>query len=510
MQHFHKKISWRIPAGGDVILLTMMDTDLELLVQYARNHAEDVFAELVRRHIALVHSAALRQVRSPHLAEEVAQSTFIKLARLAPKLRSDTLLAAWLYQVTRREAIDVVRREARRQMREQTTARMDVMHATTEDWKHVEPILDEAMSALHDKDRTVVLLRYFENKSLHEVGAALGTSENAVQKRLSRAIERMRDFLRKRGVKIGTKGLAVAISCNAVQAAPVGMAITISTAAQAGSIIYLTTSATTLKSIAITTLQKKTVTAVIAVLAGVGIFEARQISLLCTQIQTFKQQPKPLVEQPAPLMRELEVAASQLAALRDENERLIRNNAELLRLRGEVGALRTAAREAKRTEMDPIQNATKAWLAKVEILRKWSEQHPEHQIPEFQYLQDYDWLDAVKTSNMEGEHAPANAMPGLREAAKRQFAHNLKNALSRFVEEHNGDLPTDLSQLNSYFDQPMNDAILKSYAMLHSGKLADLPKREWLVKEIAPPFDNDDPRQMMIRTDDYLLVQRTQ
>src|SRR5439155_329826 len=94
-----------------------------------------------------------------------------------------------------------------------------------------EPILDEAVHALNDTDRAVVLLRYFENKSLREVGQALGASENAAQKRLSRAMERLREFFAKRGVAVGASGLAVVISVNAVQAAPVGLGVTISTAA---------------------------------------------------------------------------------------------------------------------------------------------------------------------------------------------------------------------------------------------------------------------------------------
>jgi hypothetical protein len=67
---------------------------------------------------------------------------------------------------------------------------------------------------------------------------------------------------------------------------------------------------------------------------------------------------------------------------------------------------------------------------------------------------------------MMGDNGPTNAMSGLREAAKNQFAHEMSNALKRFVEEHNGDLPTDLSQLNAYFQQPMSDNILKSYKLL--------------------------------------------
>src|SRR5438876_4338533 len=209
----------------------MSDTDLELLARYTRHRAEDAFAEIVRRHLDLVHSAALRQVRSPQLAEEVAQSTFIKLARHAHRLAPDTILTAWLYQVTRREAIDVVRREARRQLREQIATEMNAMNATTADWTHIEPLLDEAMHALDETDRSAVLLRYFENKSLREVGRTFGTSEDAAQKRVSRAVERLREFFVKRGITVGASGLAAVISANAVQAAPAGLAVTISTAA---------------------------------------------------------------------------------------------------------------------------------------------------------------------------------------------------------------------------------------------------------------------------------------
>ena len=205
-----------------------MTSDLELLQNYARYKSEESFTALVNRHLNLVYSAALRQVRSPQLAEEVVQSAFMDLARQAQTLAPDTILTAWLYQVTRRTAINVVRREARRQIREQVACELTAMNATANDWTYVEAILDEAMHALDETDRTAVLLRYFENKSLREVGQILGASDNAVQKRLSRAVERLREFFTRHGVAIGASGLVGAISTNAVQAAPVGLAATIS------------------------------------------------------------------------------------------------------------------------------------------------------------------------------------------------------------------------------------------------------------------------------------------
>jgi RNA polymerase sigma factor (sigma-70 family) len=326
-----------------------MTSDLELLQNYADRNSEEAFAELVRRHLDLVYSAALRQVRSPQLAEEVAQSVFTDLARNAGKLKPDTVLTAWLYQVTRRTAVDVVRKESRRQLREQIATEMNAMNATASDWTHVESFLDEAMHTLDEADRAAVLLRYFENKSLREVGATLGTSDDAAQKRVSRAVERLREFFSKRGVTVGAGGLAVVISANAVQAAPAGLAATISTAAiLAGTTIAATATATATKAIAMTTLQKTLITTTLAVVAGAGIYETRQASTLRDQVQTLRQQEAPLTEQIAQLQRERDDATNRLAMLACGMAETKSNATELLKLRGQVTRLEQNSQELAR------------------------------------------------------------------------------------------------------------------------------------------------------------------
>jgi len=202
----------------------MNANDRELLREFARDQSQDAFTALVERHLDLVYCAALRQVRSPQLAEEVAQSVFADLARDAARLKPDTILTGWLYAVTRRTAVNVVRGEARRQRREQIACEMNTLIAPPTDWNQIEPLLDEAMHALDETDRTAVLLRYFENKSLREVGQAIGTSDDAAQKRVSRAIERLREFFIKQGPIVGASGLVVVLSANAVQAAPAALA----------------------------------------------------------------------------------------------------------------------------------------------------------------------------------------------------------------------------------------------------------------------------------------------
>ena len=110
----------------------MGTSDPELLQRYAETGSQEAFAALVKRHLDLVYSAARRQVRSPQLAEEVAQSVFLHLSRLARTLQPGTPLAAWLYLVTRRTSIDVIRRESRRQARGQTAVAIAAMNTSSE------------------------------------------------------------------------------------------------------------------------------------------------------------------------------------------------------------------------------------------------------------------------------------------------------------------------------------------------------------------------------------------
>ena len=323
-----------------------MTSDLELLQDYARNKSEESFAALVNRHLNLVYSAASRQVRSPQLAEEVAQAVFMDLSQSAATLRPDTILTAWLYQVTRRSATDVVRRESRRQLREQIVTEMNTMTAAASDWTSIEPLLDEAMQELDDADRAAVLLRYFENKSLREVGAALGSSDDAAQKRVSRAVERLREFFAKRGVKAGAAGLAVVISANAVQAAPAGLAFSITAAALlAGTAVHTSTVITATKAIAMTTLQKTAFTAAIAAAVGAGIFEAHQASTFRTQVETLRRQQAPLAEQLAQLRTENEGLSNQLLQAKDSQALSKTQLSELLKLRGQAGMAGSDSRE---------------------------------------------------------------------------------------------------------------------------------------------------------------------
>lgn len=215
----------------------MDNPDQHLLERYCRSGDQAAFGEVLRRHLNLVYSAALRQVRSPLLAEEVAQSVFTHLARRARFLAPDIILPAWLWQVARRMAINVARREARHRHREHLAYELAAMNTADADWTGIEPLLDEALAALPTTDRTVVLLRWFEGKSLREIASLLCLSEDAAQKRGSRALDRLRSYFARRGITTSSGALAAALTANAVQAAPAGLAATLAESSLASSAV---------------------------------------------------------------------------------------------------------------------------------------------------------------------------------------------------------------------------------------------------------------------------------
>jgi RNA polymerase sigma factor (sigma-70 family) len=303
-------------------------TDQQLLRDYAGRRSDAAFAELVRRHVDLVHSAALRMVCDAHLAADVTQDVFVALAQNAGQLTKHPVLSGWLHRTTRNIAANTVRSEVRRRAREQEAAAMNELQPSEATWEIIAPYLDEALGELAEEDRDAVLLRYFERKSGREIAGLFGTSEDAANKRVNRAVERLREIFSKRRVAIGTGGLAALISANAVQSAPASLVAAISG-----------TTLVTTSTLGIAMIHKILIAGMTAAVVGTGIYAVR----LQNQMGALQRQQQSLSRQIAQAQQDRDNATSQLADLRQENDRLLTDEADLLRLRAEVTQLHAQA-----------------------------------------------------------------------------------------------------------------------------------------------------------------------
>ena len=205
-------------------------SDWDLLQIYVKNRSETAFAELVRLHLDWVYSVALRQLEDQQLAEDVAQSVFVLLARKSAELRPGTLLGGWLFRTVCYVAGHARREQLRRKHREyQASAMFHDMNSpdTTEmGWQQLAPHLDQAVSALPETDRSAILLRFYEKMPLHGVGEKLGISEEAAKKRVGRALEKLRTFLERRGGgHLSGTALAAILADKAVESASASPAL---------------------------------------------------------------------------------------------------------------------------------------------------------------------------------------------------------------------------------------------------------------------------------------------
>jgi len=224
-------------------------------------------------------------------------------------------------------------------------------------WQHIAPHLDDALGELTEADRDALMLRYFEKKSAPEMAGLLGITEEAAQKRVTRAVERLRELFSRRKVTIGTGGLIVLISVNAVQSAPIGLAAAIATTALTGTAASTATVLAATKTIAMTTLQKTIIGAALAAAIGTGIFAAHQNSQLRGQNQNLLQQQTDSAGQIQQLQNQLADLTNRLADVLAENARLASgsNKMELLKLRGLIGVLHRQNGEL----LQDLQNAEK-------------------------------------------------------------------------------------------------------------------------------------------------------
>jgi RNA polymerase sigma factor (sigma-70 family) len=297
--------------------------DAELLQQFARDRRDDVFAELVNRYIGLVYNAALRQVGGDsHAAQDVTQSVFALLAQKAPTLTRHPSIAGWLHTTARFAARDWMRSRRRRLVREtEAQAMQEILsddRSSRIEWSQIRPALDDALGELNERDREVVLLRFFAGRRLAEIGQQLQLSENAVRMRVDRALGKLQAQLVRRGITSTGAALGLALTDYANAAVPTGMAGTVT--AHAVAAVPAVTSQGAALTFSIMNVMKLAGTAI----AGALLISAVAVSVDAVRARqdaeagaiTEKQRNQVIAQQRAAMEKRATNAEAELAALK--------------------------------------------------------------------------------------------------------------------------------------------------------------------------------------------------
>ncbi len=316
-----------------------MTAERTLIAEYAANGSEQAFREVVRRYIDLVYATALRLMDGDtHLAEDVVQTVFSDLARRARTLPPEVMLGGWLHRRTCHVAAGLRRADRRRQKREREAAQMNALQESHEvALDQIAPLLDEAINELGDDDRAAIMLRFFEGRDLRSVGEVLGSSDDAAQKRVARALERLRGLLARRGLTSSAATLAAVLSAQTLTAAPAALALSVSAtavataAASSGGLASVA-----LKLMSMAKLKIAVGTTLVAGLGTVLVLEQQHLTTLRAQNEALRSQLDGLAliaQDNQRLSNVLAQSASRTTLLSEEFH-------ELLRLRGEVGVAR--------------------------------------------------------------------------------------------------------------------------------------------------------------------------
>jgi RNA polymerase sigma factor (sigma-70 family) len=242
------------------------DDPKALLDAYCRSGGKDApFRALVDRFAGLVFTSALRRTGNPASAEEITQNVFALLARKAASLRSHPNLSAWIFRTTQLECAKTMRSEMRHQRKLDALA-SESPSTTADDsaaWREALPALDASLDQLAEKDRALVIQRFFERKRFAEIAGSTGKSEAACKMQLKRALEKLATLLRSRGIALSVPVIATGLSAEFAKAAPLATQ-TLATKALAASSGITTSTVLTNTLLTMSTAKSSAITAAAA------------------------------------------------------------------------------------------------------------------------------------------------------------------------------------------------------------------------------------------------------
>ncbi len=330
-----------------------MTDEAQLLRRYAETGAEEAFTEVVRRNLDFVYATAHRHLADGHLAQDVAQTVFIDLARKASALSRHPALVSWLYTSTRFAALKAIRSTQRRQAREKQAHLMQQTEASDPpiQWEQLRPLLDEALQQLDETHRAAILLRYFRGLPFAEVATTLAINEGAARTRVSRALHKLSQLLAQRGIRSTSAALGLALGSQPLLAAPAGLVATLSGTAVAAA---LTAGPVGLGLFESLLLMNKLKLAAVGVLALAGlataVIEVRANRALNAELRAVTPAE---VTQLQTENRELRAAVAKLST---GNPDL----GELTRLRARIATLKARPPGVTDAELHPMRNLGRA------------------------------------------------------------------------------------------------------------------------------------------------------
>jgi RNA polymerase sigma factor (sigma-70 family) len=351
-------------SGRVLLCKAMLENDHQLLERYLRSDSEDAFSELVRRHLNLVWSTAQRITQDAETARDVSQVVFKDFAQKARWIPRTVVISGWLYRATCMTARKAVRSNLRRIKREEMAMEQNLLLPETSP-DEIGGIVDELLLFLRQKEREIVVLRFLEQKTFAEAAEVLGISEEAAQKRLSRALEILRRHLKQRGLAVSSAALPSALSLMGSHVAPESLAAPVAIAAMGGansiSGFSAVINAVSMIPVQLTSMKVHTT---IAAAVSLGLIatplfihhhatSGREVLHHGAQVSAVASGAIALGGEEAPGSLE------EVNFLRAENETLKRNASELLRLRGEVSVLRD--------QLVQLQAEHAEWMSKAVI-----------------------------------------------------------------------------------------------------------------------------------------------
>ncbi len=416
-------------------------TDQELIQRFARSGEDDAFGVLVRRHVDFVFSAARRLLVDQHLSEDVTQQVFLALASQAgavrKRLEAGTPLSGWLHVTTRNLAAKTIRGRERRAAREQEAMSMHEIATGGDEpaWRQIAPHIDEALAELAEQDRDALLLRYFERIPAREIGLRFGIGEEAAQKRVARALDRLRGIFLARGLAVPSSTLAGAIVANAVQPAPAALVSAIAAhglavSAGAGAGLAL------LQLMSMTKMQVSVAALVIGGLIGTVAVQRHENRRLRAEVVKLGTET-PVVEAAPSAPPPADTSTDEVVRLRGEVAKLLRERTEMIAMVGREMQARAAAKPRL-------------------------------------------------TANEEAEREAMKQ----RSIAKMNYTGRWGIAFFLYMEQHNGQMPATFEEATPYLPDGPNEHGFApdQFEIVYQGRLADLanPSSAFVLREREP------------------------